>query len=83
MLRGSPYYDHLWKTYTQTVKCFGVLAVTAIVCLLVDSEDSPTPWLSVPLAFFLLMSVFRVARGVWILELIIKVVSSSTPSEPR
>ena len=81
LLRGSKYYDQLWKTYTQTVKCFGLLTIISLVCLLMDTDASPSPWGLVPLLFFALLAIFRLLRSLWILELIIKIVSRPTHHE--
>ena len=83
LLRRSPHYHQLWKTYIQTIKCFGLVAILALAALVADRDSSPMPWILVPLMFFCLLSAFRFARCVWILELIIQVVSSPLPNERR
>lgn len=83
LLRGSPYYQQLWKTYTQTVKCFGLLTVNALVCLVLDTDTSPWPWGLVPFSFFLLLASFRLFRSLWLLELIFGVVSRPKSNEQQ
>ena len=75
LLRGSPYYDQLWKTYIQTVTVFILLTITSLVCLVLDTDTSPCPWVLVPFVFISLLSTVRLFRCLWLLQLVIKVVS--------
>ena len=81
LLRGSRYYGEIWKTFTQTAKLLGLLTVVALVGLLVDKETSPTTWMAVPLFLSGLLAVARLARAIWVLEMITKIVSSPPPNE--
>lgn len=66
-------YDNLCKTYTQAVKFLGVLTVVSIAALLIDTQTSPCHWIMVGALLFALLSFFRVARAIWILEKLLKV----------
>ena len=66
-------YETLCKTYTQAVKSLGILTIVSITALLIDTETSPCPLIMVPAVFFALLSFFRIARAIWILEKLLKV----------
>ena len=66
-------YEVLWKTYTQAVKFLGVLTVCSIAALLLDTRESPRHWVLVPTILFVLLSMFRISRAIWILEKLLKV----------
>ena len=71
--RSGKNYEALWKTYTQAVKCLGVLTIFSIAALLLDTKDSPCQLVLVPTVLFVLLSVFRISRSIWILEKLLKV----------
>ena len=73
LILTSPYRDQLWKTYIQTVIWCGLLAVTALICLLADTDKSPSPWFLVPLALCGLLALARLGRSIWLLRLVIQV----------
>ena len=44
LLRVNENFDNLWRTYSQVVKSFGLLTVSSLVCLIVDTDSSPYLW---------------------------------------
>ena len=72
ILRESPAYPDLWKTFFQTIRVLGLLTITSLVCLIVDKGNAPVIWFIIPVFFFLIiLSVLRLCRAVWILERIV------------
>ena len=69
----GPYRNQLWKTYIQAVIWCGLLAITALVCLLADTDKSPQPWFLVPLTLCGLLAFARLGRSIWLLSLVIQV----------
>ena len=79
LLRSNNQFNDLWRTYSQVVKCFGLLTVSSLVCLVLDASSTPFLWSLVPLVFFLSLSVLRMLRAIWLLERIIGIVLASNP----
>ena len=83
LLRESEQYPSLWKTFFQTTRLLGALTLTALVCLVVDKDESPLTWMIVPFCLFVSLSVARLMRVIWILEQIVMLVSRPEPNERR
>ena len=79
IIRANEHFHLLWKTYLQVVKCFGLLTVNSLVCLILDAGSTPFLWSLVPLVFFLSLAVLRMLRAIWLLELVIKVMMATNP----
>lgn len=80
LVRRSPHYPTLWKTFFQTTRFLGLLTATALVCLVWDRDNEPVAWLILPFCLFLGLSATRLLRVIWILEQIIELVSRPSPS---
>ena len=78
LLRGSKNYPTLWKTLFQAIQFLGGLTITALICLAWDRDEAPVPWLALPFAFFLGMTLVRVFRVIWILENVVGLISKPT-----
>lgn len=75
VLRNSDYYPSLWKTFTSTIRFLGLATVAALVALLAD-HDNATNWPAmVACAGTTLIAGLRLARSVWVLEHVIRVVT--------
>ena len=79
VLRNSRHYPTLWRTLFQTTWFLGGLTLTALVCMIWDRDNAPTTWLVIPLALFVCLSIFRLARVIWILEQVIGVLAKPSP----
>ena len=79
VLRGSPQYPSLWKTFFQATRFLGALTLTALICLIWDRDTQPVTWLIVPVCLFAGLCVMRLLRVIWILEQIIGIVSKPSP----
>jgi hypothetical protein len=80
VVRESAYYPMLWKTFSATIRALAFATVVALLCLLVDRDSAPVPWLVVLLVLVTLLAVLRVARTIWVLEQIIMLVTK-TPNK--
>ena len=73
-LRKSKQYPKIWETFISTGRMLGMLTIVALFCLFIDTDRTPNSWLTIPLCFLLLLSIWRVVRVLWILENIIELV---------
>ena len=80
VLRNSPHYPALWRTFIQTTWLLGMLTLTSLVCMIWDRESAPTTWLLVPLVLFGCLCVVRLVRMIWILEQVIGIVGKPSPN---
>ena len=78
VVRESKHYSTLWKTFFQAARSLGLLAVVSLACMILDRDGSPNPWLLIFYTLFLGMSIIRLARVIWILEQIIKLVTGTS-----
>ncbi|MGH8932838.1 MAG: hypothetical protein ACRDZO_20005 [Egibacteraceae bacterium] len=74
LVRNSRHYPTLWLTFTSVVRAFGFATLAAILALLFDREPPDNNTLTMlAVVWTTLLSVFRLARTVWVLERIIEV----------
>ena len=73
-LRASRHFPALRQTYVQAVAFAGGLVLFSIIAMPVDTDkEAPPPtWLVGILLFFILASLDRVARAVWVLNKLLK-----------
>jgi len=87
VLRGSAHYRTLWRTFLSTIRFLGLATVTALAALLIDQDRHPNWPTMVVCAGTTTLAILRVARSVWILEHVIKIVTRADPepltSDPR
>jgi hypothetical protein len=81
VVRESAQYPLLWKTFSATIHALAFATVVALLCLLVDRDSTPVPWLVVLLVLVIMVALLRVARTIWVLEKIIMLVTK--PSNGR
>jgi hypothetical protein len=81
LLRGSPHYKTLWRTFTSTIRFLGVATLLALAALLGDQDARPNRLFVILCAGSTLLAVLRVARSAWILEKTIKVVTAPTDDD--
>ena len=82
LLRNSPHYPALWKTFAQATRYLGGLTISALVCLAWDKESAQIPWLVIPFCLFVGLSTVRLLRVVWIIERIVCIISKPSQSTP-
>lgn len=76
VLRNSKHYPVLWKIFASTNWVLAISTAIALVGLVFDRDKSPVHILMHLNLMFLILSVFRVARCVWVLEKIITIITS-------
>lgn len=81
LLRRSPHYPSLWKTFFQTIRILGMLTLTSLACLILDQGGTSWIWVVIPCAFFVALSAARILRVIWILEQIISIAATTSPSD--
>jgi hypothetical protein len=79
VVRESERYPMLWRTFSATIRALAAATAVALLCLLLDRDTAPAPWLVVPLVLFVLLSLLRLARTIWALEHIIVLVTKPMP----
>lgn len=79
VVRESQHYPMLWRTFGATIRALAAATVVALLCLLFDRDSAPVLWLMVPLVFFVLLSVLRLARTIWALEHVVALVTKPLP----
>ena len=78
VLRASTSYEDLWTTLRSTIRVLAFATVAALVALLVDRETSPNSPALIVCFGFALLAVFRVARSIWVLENVIRIMTKPT-----
>ena len=81
VIRTSKHYATLWKVFFHTVDSLALLSVTALVCLVFDKDKAPVLWLQTLFLLFVLLSVLRVARSIWVLKQIVWLVARPSPED--
>lgn len=75
LLRNSPHYGTLWRTFTAATWALATSTVVALAALVFDRDKSPSYWLTYAVLAGALLAAFRMARCVWILEKVVWVVA--------
>lgn len=78
VVRNSNHYHVLWDTFNSAIKVLAVATVLALIGLVVDKDSSPKNVILYINFFLTILSFFRIARCIWILEYIIAIVSKKT-----
>jgi hypothetical protein len=79
VVRESAQYPVLWKTFSATIRTLGGATVVALLCLLIDRDSAPVPWLVVLLVLATALALARIGRTIWVLEHIIMLVTRPPP----
>lgn len=75
LVRGSRHFPALWKTFFQTIRFLGCLTIVSLIGLVWDKDCSPNSLIVIPFLFFLLLSIIRLLRTIWIIEQLIKIIT--------
>jgi hypothetical protein len=81
VLRGSKYYPQLWGVFLSATRCLATVTVAAMVALIGDRDMAPIRWLTYTVLVLTVLSVARVARCIWVLENIVKIVTKPPQSD--
>ena len=75
VVRQSERYKDLWDVFKSAIRVLGVATVVSLVSLFIDKEVAPNLFVLYFTAFISVLSLFRVARCIWVLEKIIFLVT--------
>lgn len=78
IVRESPHYQTLWDVFIGTTRTLGIGTAVAFAGLIFDRPDDPIRWLLALNVFFVILAAFRLARSVWILEYIVRIVGKKS-----
>ena len=83
LLRESAHRETLWKVFFSTMRCLGLLVIVSFVGLIVDHRCDPVMGIAVAFLYSALLSVFRMARSIWLLQRIVRIMAMPSPSNRR
>lgn len=75
VVRDSGQFPMLGKTFRAVIRALAAATLTALVCLLLDRDNSPFRTLLILMFFTTTLALLRMARTIWILEQIIMLVT--------
>jgi hypothetical protein len=75
IVRKSKHYQDLWNVFKSAIRVLALATVVALLGLIFDKNDQPLNFLVYSNVFTVILSSFRVARCVWVLENIIMIVT--------
>ena len=76
VVRNSEHYSTLWCVFRWSIRTLAIATVTVLLALIFDCDQSPCLlWLYIGL-FSTLLAIAQLARTIWILEQVVKVVSA-------
>lgn len=75
VVRESEHYFALWRVFTSAIRALAFSTAIAIVALVADRDDSPRILLLYLCVFAFLLSSFRLARVIWVLERVVRLVA--------
>ncbi len=75
IVRKSAHYSDLWNTFRSAIKVLAFATVTSLIGLILDRDTSPTNLILYLNIFASILSFFRIARCIWVLESIIAIVT--------
>lgn len=78
VLRESTHYPTLWRVFNSSNRALGIATVASLVGLVMDKDGAPCHLILDLVVFLMLLSGFRVARCVWILENVIHLITLPT-----
>jgi len=70
-VRESRHYKDLWAVFKSTIRILALATGFALIGLIFDKDNQPMNFLLYCNVFWILLSVFRLGRCIWVLENII------------
>lgn len=80
IVRNSKHYSTLWKVFFSAIWWLAGSTIIALIGLFIDRDTSPHKWILYSCATLIIISITRMARCIWALELVISTVTN--PPEP-
>jgi len=80
IVRKSKHYMDLWQVFKSAIKALAFATIFALLGLIFDKDINPVNFILYINLFTAILSVFRVARCIWVLENIIAIVTKQQSS---
>lgn len=80
LLWESQQSEIVWKVFFGTIRCLGLFVIVSFVGLIVDHGCDPIVGMAVAFSYAALLSVFRLARSLWLLQRIVKIMAMPSPA---
>lgn len=74
IVRDSKYYLQLWGVFISATRCLALATVASVVALVGDRDSAPIRWLTYSVLILSVLAVTRIARCIWVLENIVRIV---------
>jgi hypothetical protein len=78
LVRESASYQQLWDIFTSTIKFLAITTVLSIIGLFFDKESCHNYFIFYIMVFLTMVTCARLARSIWALEQIIKILTKKT-----
>jgi hypothetical protein len=75
IVRESQHYQQLWGVFMSATRWLAIATIASIVALIADRDAAPIRVLTYAVWFFALMSTVRIARCIWVLQNIVRIVT--------
>jgi hypothetical protein len=75
IVKKSKHYMDLWDIFKSAIKALGFATIFALLGLVFDKDITPVDYFLYINFFTAILSVFRIARCIWVLENIIVIVT--------
>lgn len=80
VLWESQQRETVWRVFFSTIRCLGLVVIVSFVGLIADHGCSPIMGMAVAFFFAALLSVLRLARTLWLLQRIVRIMAMPSPS---
>jgi len=78
LVQESNHYPTLWKTFAAANRALGLATVASFLALIFDRDRSPSRLIFFAVFYAAMLAALRVARCIWILEQVVRVVAGKT-----
>ena len=78
IVRRSKHYPTLWKVFSSANKALALATASALIGLVLDRDADPVRWLLYLNVFATSLAAFRIARCLWVLERVIRLITTAS-----
>lgn len=82
IVRESKHYSTLWQVFRWTIRTLALATVAALAALILDRDKAPCIVYLYVSVFFGLLAAVQLARTIWVLEQVVKVVATTKTKGP-
>ncbi|MGD8453844.1 MAG: hypothetical protein PVJ57_18675, partial [Phycisphaerae bacterium] len=76
IVRNSRHYSTLWRVFRWAIRSLALATVAALLALVLDRDKHPLMPFLYAAVFFSLLAGVQLARTIWVLEQVVRVVSA-------